>query len=63
MIDYLLRQVPSGLWQDVKAKVEREGWRSARWVIVELLRRWVAGDVDLRDTSASTAKPGRRRTK
>jgi hypothetical protein len=48
--DYFLRDVPERLWQAVKIKVDREGWKSIRWVIVELLRRWVAGEVDLRDS-------------
>jgi len=60
MIDYLLRSVPPGLWRDVKAKVDREGWRSVRWVIVELLTRWVAGEVDLREPAA---RQPRRRSK
>jgi hypothetical protein len=47
--DYCLRDIPERLWQAVKIKVDREGWKSIRWVIVELLRRWVVGDIDLRD--------------
>lgn len=43
---YPLRDVPDDLWKRARAKAARGG-QTIRFVIIELLRRWVKGEVEL----------------
>lgn len=42
--DYIIRKIDDALWRKVKARAEAEG-RSIRWVIVEMLKRYVKDGV------------------
>lgn len=50
MADYVLRGVDAPTWKRFKHRAESEG-RSLRWVIVELIRRYIAQGLEDTPTS------------
>lgn len=43
---YLLDHIPAGLWTAVRAKARRDGF-SVRALILTLLKKWLAGEIEL----------------